>query len=166
MRKIIYVAAAVICFSGCVQTTTKDKNITQSEAQDLDQEDLATAIITMEKTALDKLNKGNPSGFLEIYADDITYFDPFREKRFDGFEKVKTFYESMQGAFRIDSCGMIEPVVQIAGETAVLSYNLASYIGSDVFREKCTEVYRQQPDKQWKIIHSHWSVITPVTEKE
>jgi len=166
MRTIIYVTAAVIYFTGCVQTTGRDDNRTQSKVTDMNQEDLATAIITMEKTALEKLNKGNPSGFLEIYADDITYFDPFREKRFDGFEKVKIFYESMQEGFQIDSCEMIEPVVQIAGETAVLSYNLASYIGTDVFREKCTEVYRQQPDKQWKIIHSHWSLIATASEKE
>ena len=131
----------------------------------MDQEDIATTIITMEKTALEKLNKGNPSGFLEVYADDITYFDPFREKRFDGFEKIKTFYESMQGTIFIDRYEMIEPVVQLAGETAILSYNLVSYIGSNVFREKCTEVYRQQPDRQWRIIHSHWSLVT-TNEKE
>jgi ketosteroid isomerase-like protein len=131
----------------------------------MNQGDLATTIITMEKKALEKLNKGNPSGYLEIYANDITYFDPFQEKRFDGFENVKTFYESMQGTIYIEHYEMIDPVVQTVGEAAILSYNLVSYIGNDVFREKCTEVYSQQPDKQWRIIHSHWSLITSPSEK-
>ena len=165
MKKIIYAVAAIICLGGCVQTAQDNNNIKPTKTTDMEQDDIATTIITMEKNALEKLNKGNPSGFLEIYAEDITYFDPFREKRFDGFEKIKTFYESMQETISIDRYEMIEPVVQIAGETAVLSYNLESYIGSNVFREKCTEVYRQQPDQQWKIIHSHWSLVT-TNEKE
>jgi ketosteroid isomerase-like protein len=114
----------------------------------MNNDELVTSIIKMERNALEKLNNGDPSGYLEIYADDITYFDPFKEKRFDGIEKVKTFYESMQGAFNIERYEMIEPVVQIIGETAILSYNLVSYIGNVVFREKCTEIYCRQPDKQ------------------
>lgn len=89
----------------------------------MNQEDIAMTLISMEKTALKKLNRGNPSGYLEIYADEITYFDPFQEKRFDGLESVKTFYESMQGPINIERYEMIEPVVQIAGEAAVLNYN-------------------------------------------
>ena len=130
----------------------------------MNQEDLTTVIITMERNALEKLNKGNSSGYLEIYTDDITYFDPFQEKRFDGFENVKKFYESMQGTINIEHYEMIKPCVQIVGETAILSYKLVSHIGDDIFREKCTEIYCLQPDKQWKIIHSHWSLIASKSE--
>ncbi len=132
----------------------------------MNQENLGAIIIAMEKAALEKWNQGNPSGYLDIYAEDITYFDPFQEKRFDGFEKMKVFYESLQGMSQVENYEMIDPVVQIAGEAAVLSYNLLSYSGSETFHWNCTEVYRQQPDKQWKIIHNHWSLVKPLDIKK
>ena len=165
ISKIIYVVLISICFYSCVQNKSKD-SITTSNIIDMNQESIATTIIELEKAALEKLNKGNPSGYLDIYADDITYFDPFQEKRFDGFKSVQTFYRSMEGTILIDQYEMIDPVVQIGGEIAVLSYNLVSHIGNVIFREKCTEVYKQQPDKQWKIIHSHWSIVTPKNNNE
>jgi ketosteroid isomerase-like protein len=33
-------------------------------------------IIEMEKAALDRWGKGDPSGFLEICSPDVVYFDP------------------------------------------------------------------------------------------
>lgn len=166
ISKIIYVAVISICFYSCVQNETKDKNITSPKTIEMNQESIATTIIELEKVALEKLNKGNPSGYLDIYADDITYFDPFQEKRFDGFESIETFYKSLEGTIYVEQYEMINPVVQVVGEIAVLSYNLVSHIGKDIFREKCTEVYKQQPDKQWKIIHSHWSIVTSMNKKE
>jgi len=166
ISKIIFVVVISICFYSCVQNKTKDKNITSLKTIEMNQESIATSIIELEKVALEKLNKGNPSGYLDIYADDITYFDPFQEKRFDGFKSIQTFYKSMEGTIYVDQYEMIDPVVQIVGELAVLSYHLVSYIGNDIFREKCTEVYKQQPDKQWKIIHSHWSIVTSMNKKE
>jgi len=131
----------------------------------MNQENLAANIIAMERAALEEWNRGNPSGYLDIYADDITYFDPFQEKRFDGFEKMQAFYESLRGQGSVEKYEMIDPVVQIASEMAVLSYNLVSCSGSDIYRWNCTEVYRQQPDSQWKIIHNHWSFVRPMDMK-
>jgi hypothetical protein len=77
-------------------------------------------------------------------------------------KKIKALYESLRGAGNVISYEMIDPVVQTNGEMAVLSYNLIQYSGSDVYRWNCTEVYMQQPDKQWKIIHNHWSLTKPM----
>jgi len=126
-------------------------------------ENLATTIIAMEKAALEEWNKGNPTGYLSIYAEDFTYFDPFHEKRLDGFEKIKEIYESIRGSVQVEKYEMIDPVVQISGETAVLSYNLVSYTDEKIYQWNCTEVYQQQPDKKWKIIHNHWSLIEDYT---
>ena len=49
-------------------------------------------------------------------------------------------------------------VVQIYAETAVLTYKLVTCYEGKESCENCTEVYQQQPDKQWKIVHSHWSL--------
>ena len=122
----------------------------------MNEENLATTLIAMEKAALEEWLKGNPTNYLNIYAEDFTYFDPIQ--RLHGFEKIKELYESMRGSVQIEKYEIIDPVVQVYGETAVLSYNLVTYSGGEVVGENCTEVYRQQPDKQWKIIHSHWSL--------
>jgi hypothetical protein len=33
-------------------------------------------IIGLEKAALERWNHGDPSGYLELYAPDVVYFDP------------------------------------------------------------------------------------------
>ena len=131
----------------------------------MNQENLAATILAMEKAALEQWNSGNPDGYLAIYAKDITYFDPFHEKRLDGFKKTKALYESLRGQGHVEKYEMIDPVVQIVGETVVLSYNLASYSGNEVYRWNCTEIYRQETDGQWKIIHNHWSFVKPMEMK-
>lgn len=119
-------------------------------------------IIAQEIAALEEWNKGNPSGYLNIFASDITYFDPFTEKRIDGFEGMKVLYESLRGKIRADKYEMVEPVVQVAGEIAVLTYNLNSYAGDKLYKWNCTEVYRYEKENQWKIIHNHWSLVKPI----
>ncbi len=41
-------------------------------------------LIALERRALERWCRGDPSGFLEIAAPDIVYFDPFVERRIDG----------------------------------------------------------------------------------
>jgi hypothetical protein len=59
--------------------------------------DTASTIIAMERAALDRWGRGDPSGFLEISADDVVYFDPFLERRIDGLEALAQYYESIRG---------------------------------------------------------------------
>ena len=122
---------------------------------------IATKIIALETVALEKWNNGNPSGYLELYTPDFTYFDPFLEKRSDGFDKIEALYEEMRGKVLVDKYEMIEPVVQATDEMAVLTYNLISYTGETVYKWNCTEVYKLVAN-EWKIIHNHWSLIKPV----
>jgi ketosteroid isomerase-like protein len=128
----------------------------------MDKESIKKTIIEMEIAALEKWNKGNPDGYLAIYSPDFTYFDPFQEKRLDGFEKIEELYESLRGKGSVERYEMIDPVVQTSENMAVLTYNLISYAGSEVYRWNCTEVYQLNENKQWKIIHNHWSLIKPL----
>lgn len=120
---------------------------------------VAAEIIALEKSALEKWNQGNPSGYLEIFSTCITYFDPFQKARLDGFEVMETFYESLRGKISVGSYEMLNPVVEVTGEMAVLSYHLTSHSGVEVYKWNCTEVYRMEAGNQWKIIHNHWSMI-------
>jgi len=128
------------------------------------EKDIVTLINEMEKSALAEWNKGNPSGYLDIYSQDITYFDPFHEKRIDSFENMRILYENLRGKIVVDRYEIIDPNVQLSGNMAVLSYNFNSYCGNDIYKWNCTEVYKLHPDNVWKIIHNHWSLIQSPTQ--
>jgi ketosteroid isomerase-like protein len=114
-------------------------------------------IISMESAALDRWGKGDPSGFLEICAPDVVYFDPYREERVDGFSALSALYESIRGQVHFDHFELVNPLVQKCGDFAVLTFNYISYNGDQKSRWNCTEIYRQEAETRWKIIHSHWS---------
>ena len=122
-------------------------------------------IIALERGALDRWGRGDPQGYLDLYARDVTYFDPMREKRIDGFDAMKQALEPIKGLVKIDRYEMIGPQVYRAGDAAILTYNLVSYGRSPggeamVVRWNSTAVYAQI-DRQWKIVHSHWSYTKP-----
>ena len=113
-------------------------------------------IIAMERSALDRWGRGDPSGFLEISARDVVYFDPYQEIRLDGKEALAQLYESIRGKVYIDRFELLNPCVQLGGELAVLTFNYVSYRGESQTRWNCTEVYRKI-EGGWEIIQTHWS---------
>ncbi len=122
-------------------------------------------IIALERAALDRWGNGDPQGYLETYAPDVTYFDPEEQARVDGLGAMKELYVPITGKIKIDHYEMIGPKVQHLGDIAVLSYNLVSYVKrpngeSVIVRWNSTEVYGRIEGK-WKIIHSHWSYTKP-----
>ena len=119
--------------------------------------DVESFILSRERAALDRWGKGDPSGFLEISSPDVVYFDPFLERRLDGLQALAEYYEKLRGQIRIDCDEMIDPKVQVCGETAVLTFNYVSYTGKTQMRWNCTEVY-QHRDGRWLIIQTHWSI--------
>src|SRR5207247_3180880 len=89
-------------------------------------EDAAATIIALERGALDRWGKGDPQGYLEIYAPEVTYFDPVQERRVDGATAMQKLYGPIKGMVRVDSYEMVEPKVQQRGDVAVLTFNLVS----------------------------------------
>ena len=123
---------------------------------------LAKTIIDLEKKALDRWGAGDPSGFLEICAPDVVYFDPSLEQRMDGREALGKYYEAIRGLVFIDHYELVNPLVQVVGDAAVLTYNFISYGGEeDEYRWNCTEVYRRSGE-DWQIIQTHWSYTLAV----
>ncbi len=124
--------------------------------------DPSRTIINLERAALDRWGKGDPSGFLDICAPDVVYFDPGREMRIDGKEALSEYYESIRGLVSVERYELLNPLVQLIGEAAVLTFNYVSYGGSEnAYRWNCTEVYRRTGDS-WEIIQTHWSYTLAV----
>ena len=119
--------------------------------------DISETIIALEKGALEKWNQGDPSGYLDLSADDVTYFDPSIEQRLDGLDGLKKYYEPIKGQIHVSKYEMLNPKVTATNDMAVLTFNLLSYEADQSSKWNCTEVYRLEPNGQWKIVHTHWS---------
>ena len=122
-------------------------------------------IIALERAALDRWGKGDPRGYLDTYAPDVTYFDPMQDKRVDGRAALKELYGPLTGKISIDHYEMIGAKVQQSGDVAVLTFNLVSHAKRPtgeplIVRWNSTEVYARSQGR-WRIIHSHWSFTRP-----
>jgi uncharacterized protein (TIGR02246 family) len=131
---------------------------------------VAEHIISLERSALDRWIQADPDGYLTLYAKDATYFDPFREKRVDGLDELNARMAPMRGLklpFTEPRYDMIDPVVNVDGRVAVLTFNLVNYGKPSggtqeavLARWNATQVYREI-DGAWRIIHTHWSFTQP-----
>jgi uncharacterized protein (TIGR02246 family) len=128
--------------------------------------DTTRDVVAMERAALDRWGKGDPQGYLDIMADEVTYFDPMQEKRIDGREAMTKMLASITGKVKVSRFDMIDPKVQRHGDSALLTFNLVSYVtqpdGKElaVARWNSSELYGRVSG-QWRIVHSHWSFIKP-----
>jgi ketosteroid isomerase-like protein len=113
-------------------------------------------IIGLERAALDRWGKGDPSGFLEMCAPDVVYFDPFLKRRIDGLAELMAHYEGIRGKIQIDRYELLNPVVQGGEGLAVLTFNYLSWGNEGDSRWNCTEVFRRDAPG-WRLIQTHWS---------
>lgn len=121
-------------------------------------------LMALETAAMDRWRKGDPYGFIEISAPEVTYFDTGTPKRIDGIDALKAEYDKRKGKIHYDVMEFISPIVRVHGDTAVLFYNFFStrlnQDGTIKTRTpwNCTEVFTKI-NGEWKIIHTHWSFI-------
>jgi ketosteroid isomerase-like protein len=127
-------------------------------------------IIALERGALDRWGNGDPQGYFDVMASDLTYFDPMTAKRIDGLDALKNYIAPFTGKIKIERIEMIDPKVERSGDLAVLTFNLVDYgaqLGDGpktTARWNTTEVY-QHINGSWKIVHSHWSYLKPVLKE-
>ena len=132
----------------------------------VNENEITEKIISMEKTALDRWGKGDPWGYLEIFAPEVTYYNPFESARIDGLDAMKKYYGDQAGQIFIDKYDMTNIKVQVHGNIAILSYNLFNYkkqpdgTFKETTRWNSTKVYCLA-DGNWEIIHNHWSFLQP-----
>jgi ketosteroid isomerase-like protein len=119
-------------------------------------------VLAKERGALDRWGKGDPGGYLDIYAQDATYFDPGVEKRVDGHDALAAYFAPFKGKIKVPSYEIVDPKVQSSGDLAVFTFNIVNHDaqGKIMNRWNVTEVYRHAGG-DWKIIHSHFSLTKP-----
>jgi ketosteroid isomerase-like protein len=126
-------------------------------------------IVALERAALDRWITLDPQGYLDLFASEVSYFDPQREKRVDGLDAMKTLLgpiKRLKLPFTKPRYDMIGPHLQTYGDVTLLTFNLVSYgtfpgKGETVVaRWNSTEAYARLQGK-WRIVHSHWSYTKP-----
>ncbi len=130
----------------------------------LDYKGVFGKILALEFAAMERWRKGDPGGFLEIMAPQITYFDTGTPQRVNGLQAMQAEYASRAGKIFYDVMDFIDPHLQLMGDMAVLSYRFFSTRlhpdGSILSRIpwNCSAVYMRQ-NRKWRMIHNHWSFI-------
>lgn len=168
MRPLTILALAIVsvsCQSAAQGRAAQDRAAQDRAAHDRAQ-DAPPDVVAMERAALDRWGKGDPQGYLEIMANEVTYFDPMQEKRVDGREAMQKMLAPITGKVTVSRFDMIGPKVQHHGDAALLTFNLVSYVAQPDGKERAvarwnsSELYARV-DGQWRIVHSHWSYIKP-----
>jgi ketosteroid isomerase-like protein len=121
-------------------------------------------ILSLEKGAMERWRKGDPWGWAEISAEQVTYVDPGLTQPIIGLGAYKAYLKQIEGQVHYQGSEFIEPRVVIAGDAAILTYN---YRSTSITPEgsvqnqtlwNTTEVYFLL-DGKWRIIHTHWSFV-------
>lgn len=126
---------------------------------------IAATILAIEKAINERWNKGDVDGALEVYSEDVSYFDPLTEMRLDGRKAVEAYFRQFfEGKLNILRNEFPNPqvIVSDAGDLAVLNYNLVNLVADGNGGEKigtpwnATQVYRLI-DGNWRVVHVNWS---------
>jgi ketosteroid isomerase-like protein len=121
-------------------------------------------LMRLESAAMERWRKGDPWGFIELSAPQVTYFDTGTPQRINGREALSAEYRQREGKIFYEVMDFIDPWVMVCDEMAVLFYRFLSTRlnpdGSVASRTpwNCSEVFMQM-DGSWRIIHTHWSHI-------
>ena len=121
-------------------------------------------VMALESAAMERWRKGDPWGFIELYAPEVTYFDTGTPQRLNGLDALRIELASREGKIHYDVMEFIAPRIQIQENMAVLTYRFFSTLlnpdGSIASRIpwNCSEVYVRM-DGKWRIVHNHWSFI-------
>ena len=127
--------------------------------------EISETIIALELGINERWNRGDVDGALELYADDVSYFDPLTERRLDGKPAVEAYFRQFfQGKLNILHNELPNPqvIVSAGGDMAVATYNLLNF-GADGDGGKkagtvwnSTQVYRLI-EGEWRVAHVNWA---------
>ena len=128
-------------------------------------ETISEEVIDLERSLNERWSVGDSQGYLSNYHEDISYFDPALESLLVGRDAVAKHIEELyQNPHIVRSEYLNNHVIASeAGDLAVLSYNLNTYVAGDNGGEtllrawNATEVYRRIADA-WRIVHSNWAL--------
>lgn len=121
---------------------------------------VAQTIMDMERSVLDAWSAGHPTVLGEGVSQDVTYFDDIgAQERVRGAPALRAYLRQLDGHIPPHSYEIVDPVVQVYGDVAVLSlrYHARLPDGTTMAPWKASEVFHRNGDG-WELVHSHWSL--------
>ncbi|MEW5983133.1 MAG: nuclear transport factor 2 family protein [Acidobacteriota bacterium] len=121
-------------------------------------------LMRLEDGAMERWRRGDPMGWAEIAAPEVTYVDPGLTRPIVGLEEYTRYLEGLKGKIHYDGSDFMQPKAAVYGDVAILTFTYRGYTkkpdGSVEWNLawNTTEVYARQ-DGRWKIIHTHWSYV-------
>ncbi|MDX2556178.1 YybH family protein [Streptomyces stelliscabiei] len=133
---------------------------------------ISKTIIGLEKSFNERWSAGDNRGYLDGFAEEVSYFDPILENIVVGRDKVIAWIDSIYSNPNIVRSEYLNWQVHVSdsGDFAVLAYNLKTFVLDENGKEKqlrawnATHGYRLI-DGQWRIAHSNWAFSQTATEK-
>ncbi|MDX0312573.1 DUF4440 domain-containing protein [Sinorhizobium meliloti] len=125
---------------------------------------IAKDIIELEKSFNERWSAGDNRGYLDGFAEEVSYFDPVIKDIIVGRDKVIAHIQSLYSNPNIIRSEYQNPSVHVSDseDFAVLGYNLNTYVLDEKGKEtqlrawNATHAYRLI-EGQWKIVHSNWA---------
>jgi ketosteroid isomerase-like protein len=119
------------------------------------------AILDRERQALDEWAAGNPMAYVEMDADDVSYFDDFgAQDRIDGITDMRSYFKAYTGKISRHRYEILNERVQLYGDVGILTMRYQPYDAHDKPNPawKATSVYRRN-GTDWLLVHAHWSMV-------
>lgn len=139
---------------------------------DVSKEEISKTIIQLEKSFNERWSAGDNRGYLDAFAEEVSYFDPILENIVVGRDKVIAWIDSIYSDPHIVRSEYLDPQVHVSdsGDFAVLAYNLNTFVLDENGKEKQLRAWNASHgykfiDGQWRIVHSNWAFTQTVTEK-
>lgn len=130
----------------------------------VNKEEIGKTILDLEKSFNERWSVGDNRGYLDNFAEEISYFDPILENMIVGRDAAIAHIDAIYSNPHIVRNEYLNPVVSVSdsGDIAVLAYNLNTYVLDEDNNEQqlrawnATHAYRLI-DGEWKFIHSNWA---------
>ena len=130
-----------------------------------DEKQITETIIGMESAALRRWGNGDPSGFLEICAPDIVYFDPYQEKRIDGIEALRECYKGIWGQVHFDRFERSIPVCRSVANWLCSPSITPLILATNETHGTALRSIALTSDG-WRCIQTHWSIHVTLVSSE
>ena len=126
----------------------------------LSREDAERAVLAQVHRIQDRWAAGDPLGYIENAADDVTWFDDIAaQTRIDGLVDWRNYLTSLIGKIPPQVHELTDLKVQAYGDIAICTFHYNSTVnGTPQNPWKATEVYRLTNGK-WLLEHAHWSLM-------
>jgi ketosteroid isomerase-like protein len=129
-------------------------------------------IIELETSFNERWSVGDNRGYLDGFAEEVSYFDPVIKDIIVGRDKVIAHIESIYSNPNIVRSEYLNASVHVSDseDFAVLGYNLNTYVLDEKGNEvqlrawNASHAYRQI-EGEWKIVHSNWAFAQTAGDK-